>query len=63
MKMNEILSVIRSLARSQGLYGRILKAIEDLRDYGDPDKYDELVSALEAQNFTDPVDVVLYFEA
>lgn len=62
MKMNEILSVIRSLARSQGLYGRILEAIEDLRDYGDPDKYDELVSALEAQNFTDPVDVVLYFE-
>lgn len=62
MKMNEILSVIRSLARSQGLYGRILKAIEDLRDYGDPDEYDELVSALEAQNFTDPVDVVLYFE-
>ena len=61
--MNEILSVIRSLARSQGLYGRILEAIEDLRDYGDPDKYDELVSALEAQNFTDPVDIVLYFEA
>lgn len=63
MKMNEILSVIRSLARSQGLYGRILEAIENLRDYGDPDKYDELVSALEAQNFKDPVDVVLYFEA
>ena len=62
MKMNEILSVIRTLARSQGLYGRILEAIEDLRDYGDPDKYDELVSALEAQNFKDPLDVVLYFE-
>ena len=62
MKMNEILSVIRSLARSQGLYGRILEAIENLRDYGDPEDYDDLVSALEAQNFTDPVDVVLYFE-
>lgn len=62
MKMNEILSVIRSLAMSQGLYGRILEAIENLRDYGDPDKYDELVSALEGQNFKDPLDVVLYFE-
>ena len=62
MKMNEILSVIRTLARSQGLYGRILEAIENLRDYGDPDKYDELVSALEAQNFKEPLDVVLYFE-
>ena len=62
MKMNEILSVIRTLARSQGLYGRILEAIENLRDYGDPEDYDDLVSALEAQNFTDPVDVVLYFE-
>lgn len=63
MKMNEILSVIRSLAKSQGLYGRILEAIENLRDYGDPEDYDALVSALEAQNFKDPLDVVLYFEA
>ena len=59
MKYEEIIEVIKSLAKSQGFYGRLLASIEALSD---SDKL-EFISALEKENFKDPVDVVMFFEA
>ena len=58
MKREEIKALLRSLARSQGMYGRLLRDIESL------DKVDQedFWSDLEAQNFKDELDVILYFE-
>ena len=47
MNINEILDVIKSLAASQGFYGRLLENIEDL----DADQFAQLKEDLEAQNF------------
>ena len=59
MKYEEIIGVIKSLAKSQGFYGRLLEVIEGLSD---SDKL-EFSSELEKENFKDPVDVVMFFEA
>lgn len=54
MTREEILENIKMLARSQGYYGRILRAIEE----------DEtILDTLEEQNFKDVVDMVLYLES
>lgn len=58
MKEKEILEIFRQLARSQGMYGRLLASIEDMPE----DNYRELFDILEAQNFKDPVDLILYVE-
>jgi len=58
MKREEIISTLRSLARSQGFYGRILEAIADL----DEDEREEYFTALEEQNFSGPTDLVLFIE-
>lgn len=58
MKEKEILETFRQLARSQGHYGRLLGAIENMEE----DDYRELFDILEAQNFKDPVDLILYVE-
>ena len=58
MKEKEILETFRQLARSQGHYRRLLSAIEDMPE----DNYRELFDTLEAQNFKDPVDLILYVE-
>ena len=58
MKEKEILETFRQLAKSQGMYGRLLASIEDMPE----DNYRELVDILEAQNFKDPVDLILYVE-
>jgi hypothetical protein len=51
MTRDEILQAIKDLAKSQGFYGRLLR-----------DMSDELLDALEAQGFTDVVDLVLFLE-
>ena len=51
MNRNEIIDAIRSLARSQGSYGRLLDNLTD-----------EALDYLEEQNFTDPVDLILWIE-
>lgn len=51
MNKEEILNIFKSLAQSQGFYGRILENItEDQLDY------------LEQQNFKDPLDLILFLE-
>ncbi len=58
MTMDEILSVIRNLARSQGLYGRLLNAIE----HYDEETFEELRRNWEGMCFKDDVDFIMYIE-
>ena len=53
MNKEQILEVIKSLAKSQGFYGRLLEHINENPSYLD---------FLEKQNFKDSVDFVLYME-
>lgn len=53
MKKEQILATIKSLAMSQGFYCRVLQEIED-----DP----SILDKLEAQNFKDELDMILFFE-
>ena len=50
----EILDVIKSFAKSQGFYGRLLKHINEVPSYLD---------FLEKQNFKDAMDFILYMES
>lgn len=51
MKRDEILEVLRSLAMGQGFYGRLLNSLDE-----------NSLAYLEAQNFKDEVDLVLFLE-
>jgi len=53
MTKEEILNAIKSLAMSQGFYGRLLR---DIRE--NP----EILDRLEEQNFQKPLDMVLFIE-
>lgn len=54
MNREEILENIKMLSTSQGFYGRLLDAIEE----------DEtILDDLEAQNFNDVVDMIMYIES
>lgn len=53
MTKDQILGAIKSLAMSQGFYGRLLRNINE-----NPAILDEL----EKQNFKDSLDMVLYLE-
>ena len=58
MKRNEIMEWVKKLAASQGYYGRLLQAINDM----DNNDREALFEHLEAQNFAGPVDLVMYIE-
>lgn len=58
MKRAEIEQTMRSLAMSQGMYGRILNWIYSLPSEEQDSVWDEL----ESQHFTSALDVVLYWE-
>lgn len=53
MTKGEIYNAIRSLASSQGFYGRLLQQIEDRP---------EILDILEEQNFNDVIDLIMYIE-
>lgn len=57
MDRKQILRVFLDLSHSQGFYGRLLQAMQD-----DEVGREKLLSELEAQNFKDPVDLILYIE-
>jgi len=40
-----VIETIENLARSQGSYGRLLRALEEMQEY-DPDRYEETMDAL-----------------
>ena len=58
MKRNEIMNTIRGLAKSQGFYGRLLSEIESL----DKKKKEMFFEYMEARNFKDAIDLVMFFE-
>lgn len=58
MKRNDIINAITQLSYSQGFYGRLLRDLQSL----DEETYNEVMEELEAQNFSDTVDMVLFFE-
>ena len=61
MKIEQILDIILELSHSQGFYGRLY---EDLMDIKDTDEiaWSSIVETLEAQNFKEPLDLILYLE-
>lgn len=59
MKRDQILQLFKDLARSQGMYGRLLRDIESL----DFDRREKFWTTLEDKNFKEPVDVILYLES
>ena len=58
MTMDEIISLVRRLASSQGLYGRLLNAIE----HCDQETFEELKRNWEGMAFKDDVDFIMYIE-
>ena len=61
MNREEILNAIRSLAMSQGRYGRLMRRIEYLQEEN-PNEYEYLMEALENEHFEDAVDLVMFLE-
>lgn len=59
MKRDEITRLFQSLARSQGSYGRLLRDIDNMNE----SDREEFWIELEARNFADAIDVILYIEA
>lgn len=58
MKREEIMETIKTLASSQGLYSRLYRDLMAL----DEDKYNEVMTELESQNFKDAVDLIMFIE-
>jgi hypothetical protein len=58
MNKEQILSTFRSLAMSQGFYGRLLAQINS----ADEETRDAFLSGLESHNFKDAVDLVMWIE-
>ena len=58
MKRDEILATIKDLAQSQGMYGRLLSDLQNMPQ----ELYNTVMTDLEAQNFKDAVDLVMYIE-
>lgn len=56
---NDIMVVFKSLARSQGFYGRLICAIND----ADESSREEFWQNLESKKFKDAVEVIMYIES
>lgn len=57
MDREKILDAIRSLAASQGFYGRLYDSLTD-----GSEQADEFLNTMEKQNFGDVVDMVMWLE-
>lgn len=61
MTRSQILDAIKELGRGQGMYSRMYQSLQNLRTE-DPEQFDLYMNHLVSQQFSDPVDLVLYFE-
>lgn len=61
MDIEQIMAAIRSLAESQGFYGRLYSNMQAVQT-SDPERWEEIVETLEAQNFKDSLDMIMFFE-
>ena len=57
MNKNEILTAIYELSKSQGFYGRLYENIVNAENKA------EILDFLENQNFSDNLDMILFFES
>lgn len=60
-EFNDVIDIIDTLSHSQGFYGRLLRDLSEIKEY-EPERFELIVAEIESQNFTSPLDVVLYFE-
>ena len=58
MDRQAIRGTFEMLAQSQGLYGRLLRNIDEM----DEEDREKVWSDLESQNFKDAVDLIMYIE-
>ena len=61
MGRRQILDTIKTLGHSQGFYARMYQNLQNLR-INEPDQFNLYMNHLVNQQFSDPVDLVLYFE-
>lgn len=61
MKRWQIMKIIRDLATSQGFYTRLYCDLIDMK-VNDPERYEETMTFLEAQNFQSALDLILCIE-
>jgi hypothetical protein len=59
MKRDEMKLLFEKLSRSQGFYGRLLRDLRDLDD----ETLERVWIELEAQEFKDEIDLILFLEA
>ena len=62
MNAVQVLEVIQTLAKSQGFYARMFRALMELKEEN-PNAFSAWCSSVEARNFKDSVDVVMFFES
>lgn len=60
--MELFLETIKTLAPSQGFYGRLLAQVEELKEK-DTVGYEKLTEEMNKQNFTDTLDVIFFLES
>ena len=62
MNAVQVIEVIKELSNSQGFYSRLYRNIVELKE-NDEDGFNEWCNEIEALNFKEPIDVVLYLES
>ena len=60
-EFDDVIDIIDTLSHSQGFYGRLLRDIYELKKY-EPEMFMMFVDEIESQNFTNALDIVMYFE-
>ena len=60
-EFDDVINIIDTLSHSQGFYGRLLRDIYELKKY-EPEMFAIFVNEIESQNFTNVLDIVMYFE-
>lgn len=60
-EFNDVIDIIDTLSYSQGFYGRLLRDIYELKRY-EPEMFEMFVDEIESKNFTNVLDIVMYFE-
>lgn len=59
--VEQVIEIVEMLSHSQGFYGRLLNEIMYLKE-NEIEKFEVFKKVIEEQKFTNPVDVVLFFE-
>ena len=60
-EFDDVIDIIDTLSHSQGFYGKLLRDIYELKRY-EPEMFMMFVDEIESQNFTNVLDIVMYFE-